>query len=112
MWPKLRTSLLLALVSLLLLECALQGAAVVAWLWHRPAERTQAVAAENTILCVGDSWTYGIGSSDPSRSYPMQLQRILNEGKSGQHCEVIGDGTAKIRFPERVIGHGSLAPEL
>ncbi len=37
-------------------------------------------AGDRVILCVGDSFTYGLGASSESElSYPAQLQRLLAE---------------------------------
>jgi lysophospholipase L1-like esterase len=42
-------------------------------------------AAAYRILCVGDSSTYGLGSSDRERrSYPSQLQRILSSANASR----------------------------
>ncbi len=42
------------------------------------ASATGAGAA--TILCCGDSFTFGLGSSAPAHAYPAQLEAILREG--------------------------------
>jgi lysophospholipase L1-like esterase len=42
-------------------------------------------AAAYRILCIGDSSTYGLGSSDRERqSYPSQLQRILSSANASR----------------------------
>ena len=46
-----------------------------------------------TILCLGDSSTFGIGASNyKEKSYPAQLQKILNEKNTGINFEVINGG--------------------
>jgi lysophospholipase L1-like esterase len=35
------------------------------------------------ILCVGDSFTWGVGASDPAHSYPSRMQRRLAESGAG-----------------------------
>ena len=55
------------------------------------ASRTPEV---KTLLCIGDSITEGIGSSDPFYNYPSQLSRLLNGDTSynGIHYDVINLG--------------------
>lgn len=49
------------------------------------------------ILCIGDSNTYGLGSSDINKfSYPAQLQRILNEKIHDKKFEVLNLGVPGI----------------
>ena len=68
------------LLALAIAEAALQVAAWIAW---RNA-RSAAVPSGRVVLCVGDSFTYGLGSGDPERaSYPAQLQRILDAAAPG-----------------------------
>jgi lysophospholipase L1-like esterase len=67
---------LACIASLALLEALLQAGALVVWLWHRPA--AQPAATADSVLCVGDSYTWGVGATDPSRSYPGQLQEMLS----------------------------------
>lgn len=45
-------------------------------------------AAATTILCEGDSFTYGIGGE----AYPQQLDRILDERAGGDHTRVVNKG--------------------
>jgi lysophospholipase L1-like esterase len=67
------------IASALLLEVVLQIGALVAW-WYRPAVDAPAVGGGDTILCVGDSWVEGMGSTDPAtRSWPAVLQALLRE---------------------------------
>jgi hypothetical protein len=73
--------LLLALwvpfATLLLLEVLLQVGALVSY-WTRPGVAS-AEGHSASILCVGDSFTYGIGTTVATAAYPMQLERILRE---------------------------------
>lgn len=88
---------LLALgIGLVSLEGVLQ---VGAWiLWQRDRQPVPEIpAGHRTVLCVGDSWTHGMGSSDVTQhSYPAVLQALLrsatnepwtvvNGGLSGQN---------------------------
>lgn len=78
------------------LEGLLQAGAYVVWRNERAKVPPPAPAAD-TILCVGDSWTHGMGSSDHARfSYPAVLQQqlqesglsrwtVVNGGQSGQN---------------------------
>lgn len=79
-----------------MLELTLQIAALAVHLATRkPAP--PAVGVADSILCVGDSWTHGMGCSDVStRSFPAVLQELLrqrtdkpwqvvNGGQSGQN---------------------------
>src|SRR5262245_37472860 len=63
----------------LALELVLQIAAFVVWRKARPVD-VQLQTNEKVILCVGDSYTYGMGSSSIEKSYPGQLQNILGKG--------------------------------
>lgn len=95
-WRKL---LLAVVVFLVVLELALQlGALVVA----RTA--TAPPAAAGAVLCVGDSFTFGVGASGPAAAYPARLQEALaalgrpgvavaNAGFPGQHS---GDVLTKL----------------
>ncbi len=57
----------------------LQAGAFAVWWWRRAPDAT-VVAKGDTILCIGDSWTEGMGSSNPAtRSYPAVLQAVLHE---------------------------------
>jgi lysophospholipase L1-like esterase len=73
---------MIALLSLVLLESVLQVASLVATTWFR-REATPAVHdGRRTVLCVGDSFTYGLGASSHERgAYPAQLQSILDDAQ-------------------------------
>ncbi|MFY9345615.1 MAG: GDSL-type esterase/lipase family protein [Planctomycetota bacterium] len=79
--------------TLLLLEVVLQlGSLVVYWLQPRPSAVT--VTGSQTILCVGDSWTHGMGSSDTgTRSYPAVVQELLR-ARTNQPWTVVNCGQA------------------
>jgi lysophospholipase L1-like esterase len=62
--------------TFLLLELALQLGHVIVVLTHSPRDSTSAGSAV-TVLCVGDSYTFGVGANSPEGSYPGQLQEIL-----------------------------------
>lgn len=77
--------------SLVLLELALQAAAFVAWrsLRREPVKSSTSSSADRPlrILCVGDSFTFGQGASDPEHSYPSVLQACL-EHRHGLDAQV------------------------
>lgn len=71
------------LIALVLLELLLQAAA--AWTWWREGGSPRAGDDAATVLCVGDSFTYGLGLDEPSRtSYPAQLQQRLDAQHPGR----------------------------
>lgn len=79
--------------SLVLLEVVLQAGALAVWWGRRAPDATAVVATGDTVLCVGDSWTEGMGSTDPTtRSYPAVLQAVLRE--RGAQCTVANCGQA------------------
>ncbi|MBI9093091.1 MAG: hypothetical protein JEZ12_28095 [Desulfobacterium sp.] len=49
------------------------------------------VKTKTRILCLGDSITFGLGVNQ-SRTYPEQLQSMLNKSGTGQEYEVINAG--------------------
>lgn len=85
--------LAIAMVALLV-EGVMQVAAYVIWSQQR---KPVLPATGKTVLCVGDSWTHGMGSLDcATGSYPARLQALLREhgatdwnvvngGQSGQN---------------------------
>lgn len=89
---RLRAAMLGVALALVALEAAMQIAAYATW---RSGDgfATHAVTATHRILCVGDSFTFGLGAS-PDRGYPQQLEALLkgegldvavvNGGKPGQ----------------------------
>jgi lysophospholipase L1-like esterase len=87
--------LLLALGSAVLgLELLMQSGALVVWVMQR-SRAPEIPAGQDVVLCVGDSWTHGMGSSDAGKhSYPAVLQglepvaggwTVVNGGQSGQN---------------------------
>ncbi|MFO1055087.1 MAG: GDSL-type esterase/lipase family protein [Planctomycetota bacterium] len=66
----------LLLLSALALEGTLQVLAFGASIVY--AEKRQLPASSGSeVLCIGDSYTFGVGASDPEHSYPGQLQSAL-----------------------------------
>ncbi|HET9888583.1 MAG TPA: hypothetical protein VFR10_13830, partial [bacterium] len=82
------------LVGLLLLEGTLQA---LAYATFRSARAEQSTASEHSpssghrVLCVGDSYTYGIGAKSHQGSYPARLQEYLR-GESGEDWFVANEG--------------------
>ncbi len=93
-----RRLLLQALITLLMLEVILQVGSVVVWLAFA---RDNDIATDGRVmLAVGDSFTYGIGSSDANGPYPAQLGRELTERSGGEvsiaNCGYPGQHTADV----------------
>ena len=78
--------LLGVLLGLLALEVALQIGAYALWRSARGATSSGADA----ILCVGDSFTYGLGATAGGGSYPRQLEAALRV--AGRERTVINGG--------------------
>ncbi|MEY2982739.1 MAG: hypothetical protein RL562_2966 [Planctomycetota bacterium] len=87
----LRNAALLGLITLVLLEVVLQvGALVVAWS-HGGGAAPQGGSDREAVLCVGDSFTYGLGASDPATtSYPAALQDVLDAAEPDRFHVVRG----------------------
>ena len=68
------------------------------------------ITADSTIVCLGDSLTYGDGAdSPPAESYPWWLQdmvdlEVVNSGESGNTS---GDALARVQ--EDVLDHNRLS---
>src|SRR5262245_826260 len=95
---------LTVVIPLALLELALQVAAYVTWcraaipVVARPASS----AGEQTILCIGDSFTYGLGAKSPEGSYPSQLERLLKaRGQAGRVINSAWPGQNSLEALER-----------
>lgn len=79
------------LLALIGLECVLQlGSLAVHWSYSAP-EPARSESGLPHVLCVGDSYTYGLGASDPTHSYPAALQRALG-ANGGSAAEVVNAG--------------------
>ena len=74
------------LLGLFALEVALQIGAYALW---RSARGTTPSGAD-AILCVGDSFTYGLGATAGGGSYPRQLEAVLRA--EGRERTVINGG--------------------
>jgi hypothetical protein len=95
------------------LEIALQIAAYVLWRGRdRPAPPA---TGQRTVLCVGDSFTHGLGAADPENAYPAVAQRALAAAGRGEFRVVNlgwpGQDSARVlaRLPEQLATY---RPEL
>lgn len=84
-------ALLLALFSVAFLA---EGALRLGeWLSLRSRGDGSGDKGARTILCVGDSWTFGLESGDPtSKSYPARLQQTLDKAHGEGKFKVINRG--------------------
>ncbi len=80
----------LPFTTLLLLEIVMQVGALGIWLLSRN-DVPPLADASRTVLCVGDSWTHGIGASDSAHSYPGVLQALLR-ARTGEAWNVVNCG--------------------
>lgn len=90
MQPRRRKLLLIgvgAVAALAAFEIALQIGAW--WLW-RTSGREHGSDGAARILCVGDSFTWGLGADGPQGSYPMQLEVRLRQ--AGRDIAVVNGG--------------------
>ncbi|MFY9342124.1 MAG: GDSL-type esterase/lipase family protein [Planctomycetota bacterium] len=88
---RLRLVLLALCTALVSAEALLQLAYFVMWSAGGRQEPTAAGgAAGPAVLCLGDSFTYGMGASSPAGSYPAQLETALNA--AGMACRVVNRG--------------------
>jgi lysophospholipase L1-like esterase len=78
-----RSLLVTSLATLVLLEVVLQIGALVVWHTRRDAPEAPPREGERVVLCIGDSFTYGIGSTRSALAYPAQLQHILRRAGHG-----------------------------
>jgi lysophospholipase L1-like esterase len=76
------------LVALLAFELVLQAAAF--WLWRNAGRESAVGDRSRVLLCIGDSFTYGLGASGPGGAYPAQLGAILEERAPGEFAVVNG----------------------
>jgi hypothetical protein len=109
--PRLRAVLCGVVLGLCAFELALQIAAFVLWrqAGREGAGRTQRSA--QVVLCVGDSFTYGLGASTADHSYPARLQRELDAARPGAFRVVNagrpGQSSADVlrRLPRQLAEH-------
>ena len=64
----------LVFAAAVVLEVLLQIGAGAIWFAYR--RRPPAATDRPTVLCIGDSYTFGVGASDPGHSYPAELERL------------------------------------
>ncbi len=78
------------IICILAIECALR---IVGAIYAHRSVTDQGTrnSAQYTILCVGDSVTFGIGAPR-TQSYPAQLERLLNAKESERTYTVINRG--------------------
>ena len=79
--------------AVLLLEIGLRIVGII-HLKSAVSEQELLTTGENshyTILCLGDSFTYGVGASQ-EKSYPRQLENLLNSRAKGKIIRVVNRG--------------------
>ena len=82
----------IALAAVTVVAVAEFGLRVAEWVMLSGRDDGPA-AGSRSILCVGDSWTFGVESKDPARfSYPAQLQRMVDERVGKFSYRVINRG--------------------
>ncbi|HIE72366.1 MAG TPA: hypothetical protein EYP98_20590, partial [Planctomycetes bacterium] len=69
----------IVVLSIVLLEVVLQIASYVTYLTYSRDQVATGAEGGATILCIGDSYTFGLGSSSPEETYPATLQRQLKK---------------------------------
>jgi lysophospholipase L1-like esterase len=107
---------IVTLTSAVLLEVVLQLGAVFVWLEHRDTGMAVPADGDRVVLCVGDSFTFGIGSSSSERrSYPAQLQELVREALGGRwrvvNAGVPGQSSREV-LEDVANSLGQLAPAL
>lgn len=88
-------SLVLALAMAMLTVLALGEGALRLGEWLSLRARGEAQGGEQAqqILCLGDSWTFGLESGDPAtKSYPARLQEVLNKTYGKNLYSVVNRG--------------------
>ena len=78
-------------VGLLAAEASLRIAGVGYRRGRVPQPGDFGPSTARTILCVGDSFTFGVGAP-PGQCYPEQLQRLLDRRHGAGRWRVINDG--------------------
>ncbi|MBU1869785.1 MAG: tetratricopeptide repeat protein [Candidatus Omnitrophica bacterium] len=85
-------ALILGIISsLFLLEIILR---ITGFIHLHEATRNKIIHKEEnsyTILCLGDSLTFGIGAQK-DKNFPRQLENLLNKGANGKQIKVINRG--------------------
>jgi lysophospholipase L1-like esterase len=95
-WRRCRDVVIITALTAMLLELTLQAAAVVVWWLHRPDAGLQSAshgdesAGPRLVLCIGDSFTFGLGATSTVHSYPSRLQEVLE--RDGQAWQVRNAG--------------------
>ncbi|MBE7560783.1 hypothetical protein HS125_18290 [bacterium] len=90
--PMLARGLVATTLSLVGIELLLQGAAFV--VGRQTGLRLTAPAEEAlSILCLGDSFTYGLGASSRQRSWPSLLEAGLQSRLPGRPLVVLNAGS-------------------
>ncbi|MEE2829140.1 MAG: GDSL-type esterase/lipase family protein [Myxococcota bacterium] len=79
------------LAVLLSVECTLQVAGVGYRWWSENAQQSWVEGSDLTILCLGESNTWGLGAPS-SMSYPRQLERFLQEDYPETSIRVVNGG--------------------
>lgn len=86
---RLRFAAISGLVAVVLLELVLQA---LAWIVHATYTPAAPVPSDGrVVVCVGDSFTFGMGAKTPAGSYPAQLERVLHES-GATDCTVVNRG--------------------
>jgi lysophospholipase L1-like esterase len=92
---RLGVALLALVTALALVEVGLRVAT-----WGLRPSRVSPPAGDQTILCLGDSWTAGAGSGDPAtRSYPALVQQTLDQRAGTGHYRVVNEGKRGMPLP-------------
>ncbi len=74
--------------TLVLLEVSLR---LLGAFYSKASESDQRQGGDLRVLCVGDSFTFGLGAPS-QQSYPAQLERMLNRTYTNRHFVVINRG--------------------
>jgi len=79
-------------ITLLVFELLLQAVSLVVYFVVPSGDGAERDASKRVVLCVGDSFTFGLGSSEPAtQSYPGHLQTLLDE-RSPNTWQVVNVG--------------------